>query len=156
MVRRRYSLRALFVIITLAALVLAFLPSPSRPLTQVHVTKLQVGMTKAEVDDLLLGSARNEINRAITWLPQSSGRPISHFIDSEQPAINFFPDASSTAGYQRHWITETGLIAVYFGPDDKLQHKYFSSVHLSGPPTIKDWLASRPAAIRKSLLEYSL
>lgn len=151
MVRRRFSLRALFVLITLAALVVGLLPSPSRPLTQAHFTKLKTGMTKAEVETLLRGSARNETDRAIIWLPQSNGATISHQIGSEQPDVDFFPGGSQAQGYQRLWITETGLIAVYFGPDDRLQRKYYSTVHSMGLPTIIDWLASRPAEIRKSL-----
>jgi hypothetical protein len=151
MVRRRYSLRALFVIMTLAAMILALLPRVSRPLTQRQYSQLKTGMNKAQVETLLHGSPRNEISRAIVWLPRSSGQPISHIIDSELPTADFFPDASRVEGHQRLWITETGLIAVYFGPGDKLQRKYFSTVHLMGPPTIRDWLASRPNSLRQAL-----
>jgi hypothetical protein len=55
---------------------------------------------------------------------------------------DFFPDDSKVEGYQRVWLTKTGLIAVYFDADDRLQRKYFSTVHPMGPPTITDWLAS--------------
>ncbi len=151
MVRRRFSLRALFVIMTLAAVILALLPSASRPLTQQHFEQLKTGMNKAEVETLLHGYARNEIRRAMVWVPQNSGQRISHEVESESPADDFFPNWSKEDGYQRLWITETGLIAVYFGPDDKLRGKYFSTVHLMGPPSIKDWLASRANAIRQSL-----
>jgi hypothetical protein len=151
MVRRRFSLRALFVIMTLAAVTLAFLPSASRPLSLRHFEQLKTGMNKAEVETLLHGYARNEIRRAMVWVPQSSGQQISHKVEPEIPTADFFPDASKSEGYQRLWITETGLIAVYFGPDDRLKRKYFSTVHPMGPPTIRDWLASRPAEIGKSL-----
>jgi hypothetical protein len=151
MVRRRFSLRALFVIMTLAAMILALLPSASRPLDQTHFNRLKTGMNKAEVETLLHGSARNEISRAMIWIPQNGGGRISHLIESESPAADFFPDAHQARGYQRLWITKTGLIAVYFDPDDKLQREYFSTVHPMGPPTITDWLASRPNSIRQSL-----
>jgi hypothetical protein len=151
MVRRRFSLRALFVIMTLAAVTLALLPSALRPLTQLHFEQLKTGMNKAEVESLLHGYARNEVRTAMVWVPQSSGQQISYKVESEFPTPDFFPDASKVEGYQRLWITETGLIAVYFGPDDKLQRKYFSTVHPMGPPTINDWLVSRPDAIRQSL-----
>lgn len=151
MLRRRFSLRTLFVILTLAAVILALLPSPSRPLTQRHFAQLKFDMPKAEVEALLGGYPRNEIRRGMVWVPKSTGQHISYQVESELPTADFFPNTPNLDGYQRLWITETGLIAIYFGPDDRLKRKYFSTVHPMGPPTIWDWLASRPAEIRKSL-----
>jgi hypothetical protein len=151
MLRRRFSLRALFAILTVAAIVFASLPSPSRPLTQRHFAELEFDMSKAEVEALLGGSARNEIRRAMIWVPNGVGRQISYQVEPKLPSVDFFRNDPKRNGYQKVWITETGLIAIYFGPDDRLRLKYFSSVHTMGPPTIMNWLLSRPAEIRKSL-----
>ena len=151
MLRRRFSLRALFVIMTLAAVILAIYPKPSHPLDQQHFQQLRTGMSKTEVETILHGYSRTEVQRAIVWLPQNSGQKISHKVETDSPTPDFFPGAPGSDGYQKLWLTETGLIAVYFGPDDELQRKYFSTVHSLGPPTIKDWLASRPGSIRQSL-----
>jgi hypothetical protein len=63
----------------------------------------------------------------------------------------YFPGATPEQGHQAVWFTETGLIAVYFGQDGRLQRKYFSTVHVTRPPTAFDWFASRPGMLRRSL-----
>ena len=49
------------------------------------------------------------------------------------------------------WIAKAGLIAVYYGGDGRVQGKYLSVVDEAVPPSVFDWLASRPAMIRRSL-----
>ena len=67
-------------------------------------------------------------------------------------SVNFFPKmASGSQGRQAVWVSRTGLIAVDFGPDGRLRDKYTSTVDELVPPSIADWIASRPMMIRQSL-----
>jgi hypothetical protein len=164
-------------IIALMAMVLALLPSMSnRGLIPEDAELLKPGMTQSEVEKLLHGPPRNGLKyRSIIWLPQSTGKRISaevvpvtppfYFLSKEEKpnngrqsgwititlATDFFPQITAKNGHQGLWITGTGLIAVYFGQDGRLQHKYSSTVSESGPLTVVDWLASRPRMFRQSL-----
>ena len=162
-------------IVTVVAMVLAWLPSTSnRGVTPGDAGLLKPGMTQADVEHLLHGPPRNDLRyRAIIWLPQATGNRISaevapvtpavQFLIKEDvpkggrqglgitPATDFFPQITGKIGHQGVWITRTGLIAAYFGEDGTLQHKYSSIVDEAVPPSLVNWLASRPGMIRKSL-----
>jgi hypothetical protein len=162
-----------FVIIAVCGVILALLPS-NRGVTQERFELLKPGMTRAEVDHLLYGPPRNDLRYpAIIWLPQATGERISaemapgspvvdFFSHEEKPkngrqgvwitsADDFFPQVMPKDGRQGVWVTRTGLIAVHFGRDGRLKHKYISTVHEPGRPSVFDWLASRPRMIRRSL-----
>ena len=162
-------------VLAAVAAALALLPSKSRPgVTQEHFKLLQPGMTQAEVERLLHGPPRNDLKyTAIIWVPQATGKRISAWIDPVSPAVDlfvredvpkggrqglrvtpavdFFPQVTSKDGRQGVWVTRTGLIAVYFGPNGRLQNKYVSMVDEMAPPSLAGWLASRPRMIRRSL-----
>ncbi len=149
------------------------LVTPWAGVTQEHSKLLQQGMTRAEVERLLEGPPRNELRyHAVVWLPQAAGRPISAEIAPTSPAVDvlvredrpknirqpvrsssldFFPQESGMGGNQVVWVTGECLIAVYFTQDGRLRHKYVSTVDESVPPSVVDWLASRPRMIRRSL-----
>jgi hypothetical protein len=156
------------------AMVLALSPSKSKTgVTEEQFRLLQPGMTQAETERVLHGPPRNVLGHtAIIWVPQASGRTKSAWIEPAYPAVDlfvredkpkggrkgltvqaaqeFFPQITSERGHQGVWITSAGLIAVYFGRDGKLQHKYISTVHEFVPPSLGDWLASRARMIRHS------
>jgi hypothetical protein len=162
---------AIFVVIAVA---LALSQSKSETgATAEQFRLLQPGMTQAETERVLHGPARNVLGHtAIIWVPQAAGRPKSAWIEPVSPAVDlfvredkpkggrqgltvqaaqdFFPQITSKSGHQAVWVTRNGLIAVYYGPDGKLQHKYISTVDELAPPSLSDWLASRPGMIRRS------
>jgi hypothetical protein len=162
---------AIFVVIAMA---LALSPSKSKTgVTAEQFRLLQPGMTQSETERVLHGPPRNVLGHtAIIWVPQAAGRPKSAWIEPVSPAVDlfvredkpkggrqgltvqaaqdFFPQITSKSGHQAVWVTRTGLIAVYYGPDDKLQHKYISTVDELAPPSFGHWLASRPGMIRRS------
>lgn len=83
-------------------------------------------------------------NPVIVWAPQADGRRISAEIPPGSPTVQFFPNAKSPDdGAEAVWLTDTGLIAAYFGNDGRLQQKYFSTVHEISPPSFVDWLKTR-------------
>jgi len=147
----------------------------ARPdLTQEDFQRLQPGMTQAEAERVLHGPPRNDLAyTAIIWVPQPDGRRISAWIEPDSPvvhrfvredipkggrlgprvtpAVDFFPQVTSRKGHQGVWVSKSGLIALDFGPDGRLQHMYSSTVHGEAPPSITHWLASRPRMIRQSL-----
>jgi hypothetical protein len=161
-------------ILVVIAMVLARSPSKSKTgVTAEQFRLLQPGMTQAETERVLHGPPRNVLGHsAIIWLPQAAGRPKSAWIEPVSPAVDlfvredkpkggrqgltvqaaqdFFPQITSKSGHQAVWLTNTGLIAVYFGRDGKLQHRYISTVDELAPPSLGDWLASRPRMIRRS------
>jgi hypothetical protein len=130
-------------------------------------------MTRAEVEHLLGGPPRNALRyRGLVWLPQATGRPISaeiapgsaavdFLVREDRPknarlpqradGLDFFPQESGKKGDQAVWIARTTLVAAYFGPDGLLRQKYSSTVDEAVPPSVIDWLASRPRIIRRSL-----
>ena len=135
---RQFSLRALLAMTAAVALILALWPR-SLSLTRTHFNLLKTGMEQSEVEKLY-GPPRNEVQRAIVWVRQEDGRQVSTEIPPGSLKIDFFRDAKNK-GHQAVWLTKTGLVAVNFGKDGKLQHKYFSTVHVLGPPLVLDWLA---------------
>jgi len=174
MLSRRFGLCALFTTLIVVAVVFALLPRP-RGVTRAHFKLLRTGMTQAEVEHLLLGPPRNELkNPAIAWIPQpngklrsgevgpwfrnptvvfsvfSGGRPLND-VTQKPREYSYFPGTTPEQGHQAVWVTESGLIAVYFGQDGRLQQKYFSTVDVARPPTVIDWVASRPRMVLRSL-----
>jgi hypothetical protein len=173
MKNKRLFICITFAILAVIGVILALLPS-NRGVTQERFEMLKPGMTQAEAEHLLYGPPRNDLRYpAIIWLPQATGKPISaevapvspavDFLSREDkpkngrqavwitPALDFFPQEIPKNGRQAVWVTRTGLIAVYFGQDGRLQHKYISTVHESVRPSVIDWLASRPRMILRSL-----
>jgi hypothetical protein len=159
-------------ILVVFALIYAVLSVPPG-LTSEQFELLRPGMTQTEVDRILNGPPRNDLrHQAIIWLPQADGRRISARIAPGRPAfdlfaredptsvpqnvpraseLDFFPRETSKSGYQAIWVAKERLFAVYFGPDGRLQQKYSSTVAEGGPPSVMDWIASRPRMIVRSL-----
>jgi hypothetical protein len=159
--------------VAVVPVVLAVLSSRShRGVAQADFDRLGPGMTQAEVECLLDGPPRNDLRySAIIWLPQATGKPISHVIDPVSPAFelfsheekpknlpqrvrstsapDFFPQDTAKDGHQAVWITSTGLIAVDFGPDSRLRQKYNSTVHERVPPSLINWPAPKPKTSRR-------
>jgi hypothetical protein len=147
--------------------------TPPFSITREQFESLRPGMTRAEVERLLGGPPRNDLRYpAIIWLPQATGKPISARIGPVSPAaefivredrpknapqpvsvsaLDFFPQEAAKDDHRTLWVTRAGLIAVNFGQDGRLRHKYTSTVDESVPPSVMDWLASRPTMIRHSL-----
>ena len=125
----------------------------SGTITQEQFDRLQTGMTQADVEELLGRSPQDEARyEATIWIPQPDGSVVSAFV-SRGPwpgRFSFFDDAIDSQP-QRIWFSKTGLIAVQFDNEGRLTDKYFSTVHLRNGPTVLDWLASRPSAVRQSL-----
>ncbi len=162
-------------IMAVVAVVSALLSARSRRgVTQEDFERLESGMTRAEVERLLDGPPRNDLRySSIIWLPQATGKRISHTVDpvsppfelfvheekpknSPQPvrnnsALDFFPQETANHGHQAVWITRTGLIAVEFGPDGRLRHKYTSTVHEPVPPSLINWPAPKSKRVRRSV-----
>jgi hypothetical protein len=175
MISRKPLICVSLAIAALVAMVTFYaLHQPRRGVTKERYDLLKPGLMEAEVQRLLYGPPRNDLSYpAIIWLPQATGKPISAELAPATPAVeffsredrpnnrrqgplmtsalNFFPREAPTNGHQAVWITRTGLIAVYFGEDGKLRHKYTSRVFEAVPPSVLHWLASRPTMIRRSL-----
>jgi hypothetical protein len=172
--KKRLAILGVLAAFTLIVAALALRTSESNlELDLGQFERLQPGMTRAEVEQVLGSSPLNVLtHRAIIWLPQPGGRPISAEIapgspvveflvredkpkNARQPqqadSINFFPQDTGEDGDQAVWIARRMLIAVYFGPDGRLRNRYSSTVQESVPPSVMDWLASRPQVIRRSL-----
>jgi hypothetical protein len=167
---KRHLLRisAVLVIAAFVAVIFLVLPQRSRRgVTYEQYNLLQPGMTEAEAERLLYGPPRNDLRyAAIVWLPQANGPAISAEVAPTTPAVDFFsredrpkngrqqpraistldffPRQSSKDGHQSVWITRTGLIAVYFGNDGRLEHKFTSRVYEPTPPTLLGRVALRP------------
>jgi hypothetical protein len=171
----RVQVCLLLAIVASIAVVIALLPSRStRRVTQEQFERLKAGMTQAEAESVIGGAPQNNLRYpAIIWLPQATCKRTSREIAPVSPAIeffsqedkpkglrqgatipsalDFFPQVAAKNGHQVIWIESTGLIAVYFGPEGRLQHKYHSTVHGPGRPSVIDWIASRPRMIGRSL-----
>jgi hypothetical protein len=157
------------------AAALALLQPRSKPgVTEGHFKLLKPGMMRADVEHLLHGPPRNDLGHtAIVWVPRAAGKRVSAWFEPASPAADilvredlpkggrmgltatpihdFFPGVATKGGHQALWVTGTGLIAVYYGRDGSLQGKYFSGVDEHVPPSLTDWLASRPRMICRSL-----
>jgi hypothetical protein len=172
--KKRLAILGVFAAFALVVAALALRTSDSNPdLDLGQFERLQPGMTQAEVEQVLGSPPLNVLRyRALIWLPQPGGRTISAEIAPESPvvefpvredkpknavqpqqadSINFFPQETGEDGDQAVWIGRRTLVAVYFGPDSRLRHRYSSTVQESVPPSVMDWLASRPQIIRRSL-----
>jgi hypothetical protein len=173
-ISRRVLVWGSLAILALIGVVCAVLPG-SRGVTEAQFKLLRPGMTQADVENLLYGRPRDDLAySAIVWAPNLDGRKRSALISPGAPGVGyfvsehfrdrppnearpktapefwFFPGTTPEQGRQAVWSTETGLIAVYFGRDGRLEQKYFSTVDVTRPPTMLDWLASRPRMVRKS------
>jgi hypothetical protein len=172
--KKKSPILGVLAVLSLVVAVLALRPLESEPgLGPEDFERLRPGMARADVEQLLGGPPRNPLRyRALIWLPQAGGRPISAEIAPGSPgagslvredkpknarpprhadSLDFFPQESGKDGHQAVWIARATLVAVYFGPDGRLRHRYRSTVHESVPPSVMDWLASRPRMIRRSL-----
>ena len=162
-------------VVTSIVVLLAFAPSqPRQRVTQEQFERITEGMTQAKAESEIGGPPRNELRYpAIIWLPRANGKPISTEIAPVTPAVDFlvredkpkmrqpgarsastldfFPQFTDKNGNQVVWISRSELIAVYFGQDGRLQHKYYSTVHEPVRPSVIDWIAARPRMIRRSL-----
>ncbi len=172
MTRKRSLVVAAFATLAVTATIFALRASRSRPgVTHEDFERLRAGMTQAEVEETLFGPPRNDLRyAAIVWAPRASGPPVSAEIAPAAPAIewfakedkpanvrrgvlvasaiNFFPRETSTSGRQAVWVTRTGLVAVYFGDDGRLVHRYSSKVYETTAPSVFDRFASRPRTKR--------
>jgi hypothetical protein len=116
----------------------AILLSPRRPQTdRATYDSLAEGMTRREVE-ALLGRPRNGCGGGATVWVRRDGKLVSADLRRDLTEMTFFPDQ---AGGEAAWASEAGLIAVRFGPDGRLQARYFSEVHLDGGPTVRQGLA---------------
>jgi hypothetical protein len=174
MTARRFAICAALVILTVAAVALA-LQRRSGDVTEAQFKLLRPGMTQSEVENVLRGPPRDVTEYgAVVLIPHADGKLRSAFISPGSAGVGFFvsehfrdrppnevtpkkaaefsyfPGTTADPGRQAVWTSETGLIAVYFGRDGRLQQKYFSTVDVTRPPTVTDWFQSRPRALRKS------
>ena len=141
---------ALSAAIVLVAIVVLFVCQKPYLITQEQYDLIVVGMTQADLEKLLGGPPANVCNnRVIVWEPQADGKPISAEIPRGATTARLFHDTDD--GLQVVWLDDTGLIAAYFGEDGRLQKKYFSTVHVMGPPSTIDWFRTRPKQVRRSL-----
>jgi hypothetical protein len=175
MTARRFAICAVSTGLILVATFLA-LPPRSSGVTQAQFELLRAGMTQPEVENILCGPPRDVTKYGATvWIPYADGEPRSAFISPGSPDVGFFvsehfrdrppnevppkkatqfsyfPGTTAEQGRQAVWASETGIIAVYFGRDGTLQQKYFSTVDVTRPPTVMDWVESRPRMLRQSL-----
>jgi hypothetical protein len=172
--KKLLAVSGVLAILLLVGVVAARLRSTSeRGVGEEHFQRLQTSMTRAAVERLLGGPPRNSLTQSATiWVPRAAGRLTSAEISPASPAVeflvredrpknarqpalpsdlDFFPQEAAKDGHQAVWVTKTGLIAVYFGQDGKLRHKYTSKVYEPVPPSVINWLASTPGTIRRSL-----
>lgn len=136
--------------------------------------RLRVGMSRAEAEAILHGPPRNDLaHPALIWMPRADAGKVSARFGPASPAVailiredrpreagsrpltstadDFFPGAGAGRGGQGVWVSPAGLVAVLFDQDGRVAERYFSTVDETKPPTLGGWLASRPAAIRRSL-----
>jgi hypothetical protein len=95
-------------------------------------------MSRADVEEVLGGPARNELGEmAIVWLPNGESA-VSYELQPEGPVASFFPDAAP-GSEERLWVGEDGLIAALFGEDGRLLETYYSDVHVTPRPSAADF-----------------
>src|SRR6266404_2685641 len=86
-----------------------------------HFHAIEVGMTKAEVEQLLGGPPRNECSGPVdVWVRREGGLQ-SAGLDPGTLKVQFFPTADVMKGEEAVWVSEAGLIAVRFGEDGRVQ-----------------------------------
>jgi len=175
MKKRRLSAYALAAILATVAAVFVLRPR-SEGVTRADFERLRPGMTRIEAEHLLHGPPRDDLRcSALVWLPYADGKRrsgrigpgtrglgslVSEYFRDRPPnevppkiasETSYFPGSTPGRGHQAVWLAETGLIAVLFGEDGRLQQTYFSDVHVSRAPTLLDRFSSRPGRVRKSL-----
>ena len=174
-VSRRILIRmvaAATIVMTVTALLVAIHSRPT--IGRGDFDQLRAGMSRAEVETILHGPPRNDLaHPVLVWMPRAGGRAVSARFGPASPAVeflvkedrprglppgrmasaadDFFPDARLQGGRQDVWASPTGLVAVLYDGEGRLADRYFSTVDARPPPTVLGWLASRPAAIRRSM-----
>ena len=131
------------ILLTCALLVrIARLASVHEPkFTQASFDSIKPGCTLDEIEGRLGQSGVRVTQRCVVWIPKD-GTLVSAFIAGNEDLL-CFPDADPAAGHQLVWLDESGLIAGYFGTDDRLQDKYYSTVFVPEGPSFIDWIKSR-------------
>jgi hypothetical protein len=131
----------MFGCVALAALTVFLLFGRASRIHREHFEALREGMTRAEVERLLGGPARNECSDpADVWVPRPGGKARSAEVVPGPVTVRFFPEAAVGAA-EAVWVGRSGLIAARFGGDDRLVEKYFSTVHPRERPTLAGALA---------------
>src|SRR5689334_11291211 len=126
---RRRLLAALAGLVCLAfagLLVLWLYPRHSR-LDREHFDAVRVGMSRAEVERILGGSARNECRGPADVWVRRGGMLQSAGLDPGAPAVRFFEDAAEDEE-EAVWVGKAALLAGRFGADGRLREKYVSDV----------------------------
>src|SRR5262245_48298341 len=131
MTSRRLILNALKSVGLVVALALAVHWFTQRtPFDRAHFDQIRPGMSRADVEEVLGGPARNEFrDDVIVWLPKGESA-VSYELRPDAPAAMFFQGAAAESE-QRLWVGEEGLIAALFGRDGRLLEKYYSDVHVT-------------------------
>jgi hypothetical protein len=107
------------------------------PFDRAHFDQIRAGMSRAEVENVLGGPARNECrDRVVVWLPKGESA-VSYELRPEAPVSSFFP-GTAEGSEERLWVGEEGLIAALFGEDGRLVEKYYSDVHVTPRPSAAD------------------
>ncbi|MBC7967509.1 MAG: hypothetical protein H7Z17_16465 [Fuerstia sp.] len=131
--------------ISLTCLLLAYLPGlfpiQAPKLTRSSFETIKSGSTLSEITSLLGPPRMRVAKKYVVWVPQE-GTLVSAFVSGKED-LQYFPDANKATGYQMVWLDESGLIAGYFGPDDRLQDKYHSTVFVPEGPSLTDWIKTR-------------
>lgn len=159
----------------IAAVAIAVTANTRRPAVgRGEFDRLRAGMSRAQVEATLYGPPRNDLAYpALVWIPGGDGGKVSARFEPASPAVefllredrprgaepgpfasaadDFFPGAGAARGGQGVWVSPGGLVAVLYDRDDRLAARYYATVDETKPPTLGGWLASRPAAIRRSL-----
>jgi hypothetical protein len=111
----------------LAALFGAYLYLRARAIDRESYERLEVGMTRAEVEDLLGGPPCNRLAEPCdVWVPSPAGLR-SADLQPGTPNVRFFPELAGGES-EAVWVGEDGLIALRFDEDGRLREKYFSEV----------------------------
>ena len=107
------------------------------PFDRAHFDQITAGMSRADVENVLGGPARNEVrDLVLVWLPTGESA-VSYELRPEGPVAPFFPGAAG-GSEERLWVGEEGLIAALFDEDGRLLRKYYSAVHVTPRPSAAD------------------
>ena len=123
----------------LAAALVAHWLTHRTPFDRAHFDQIKAGMSRADVEKVLGGPARNEVrDLVLVWLPTGESA-VSYELRPERPVAPFFPGAAG-GSEERLWVGEEGLIAALFGEDGRLLEKYYSDVHVTPRPSAVDFI----------------
>ena len=113
-------------------------------ITNERFKSLESGMTQGDIEQILGGSARNECDGPImAWMPRGDTLN-SVRINPGKPGAVFFLNTEYPDGdFELVWLSETGLIAVLFDEQGRLNEKHFSNVNVMDRPTVADWIRTR-------------